>query len=137
MRVLFLCVGNSCRSQMAEGLLRNMRPDMDVMSAGSNPCYVNPNATKVMAELGIDISNQRSKHFEEFTGQDFDYVIALCAEAADRICPVFPGTARSMIHWSYPDPIGAEGNEDEVLAVYRKVRDDIKTGIESWLTSQT
>ena len=122
---------------MAEGLLRNMRPDMNVMSAGSNPCYVNPNATKVMAELGIDISNQRSKHVEEFAGQDFDYVIALCAEAADEICPAFPDIAHHMIHWNYPDPINARGTEDEVLAIYRNVRDDIKTGIESWLTSQT
>lgn len=122
---------------MAEGLLKDMRPDIDVMSAGSNPCYVNPNATKVMSEIGIDISNQRSKHVEEFAGQDFDHVITLCKEAADEICPAFPGTAHHMTHWSYPDPINARGTEDEVLAVCRKVRDDIKTGIESWLTSQT
>lgn len=137
MKVLFLCIGNSCRSQMAEGLLRNMRPDMEVASAGSNPCYVHPNAIKVMADIGIDISKQHSKHVEEFAGQDFDYIITLCAEAADAICPQFPGTARHMIHWKYPDPIRAEGTEDEKLAVYRNVRDDIKAGIESWIKSLT
>ena len=133
MRVLFLCVGNSCRSQMAEGLLKNMRPDIEVMSAGSNPCYVNPNAIRAMAELDIDISNQRSKHVEEFTGQNFDYVITLCAEAADEICPTFPGNVRHFIHWVYPDPVRAVGNEDEVLAVYRKVRDDIRRQLETWI----
>lgn len=122
---------------MAEGLLKHMRSDIEVMSAGSNPCYVNPNAIRVMSELGIDIASQRSKHVEEYSGQKFDYVITLCAEASDEICPSFPGTAESMLHWSYPDPVTAQGSEEEVLAVYRKVRDDIKAGIESWLKSQT
>jgi len=133
MRILFLCVGNSCRSQMAEGLLKNMRPDMEVLSAGSNPCYVNPNAIRVMSELGIDISNQRSKHVEEYRGKKFDYAITLCAEAADEICPRFPGKADHVLHWSYPDPVRAQGSEEEVLQVYRGVRDDIKSGIEKWI----
>lgn len=133
MRVLFLCVGNSCRSQMAEGLLKNMRPDMEVMSAGSNPCYVNPNAIRVMDELDIDISNQRSKHVEEFAGQSFDYVISLCAEAADEICPTLPGVVGSVIHWDYPDPVKAQGSEEEVLVVYRNVRDDIRRRLAAWV----
>jgi len=133
MRVLFLCVGNSCRSQMAEGLLKDMRPDMDVMSAGSKPCYVNPNAILVMKELDIDISKQRSKHVDEYAGQDFDYVITLCAEASEDICPSFPGKARQMIHWAYPDPIDAKGTEEEVLKVYRGVRDDIRRQLVAWV----
>ena len=137
MRVLFLCIGNSCRSQMAEGFLKHMRSDMEVESAGSKPCYVNPNAIKVMSDLGIDISNQRSKHVDEFAGQDFDYVITLCAEASDAICPRFPGNAKHMLHWSYPDPVMAQGTDEEVLSVYRNVRDDIKAGIESWIKSLT
>lgn len=108
---------------------------MEVMSAGSNPCYVHPNAIRVMTELGIDISNQRSKHVEEYQGRNFDYVISLCAEAAEEICPRFPGKAGHMLHWNYPDPVRARGGEEEVLQTYRDVRDDIKTGIEEWIKS--
>ena len=137
MRILFLCVGNSCRSQMAEGLLKDMRPDIEVMSAGSKPCCVHPTAIRAMSEIGIDISKQQSKHVDAFAGQDFDYVITLCAEAVDQICPTFPGKAHHFIHWAYPDPVYAEGQGDEALNVFREVRDQIKAGIESWLVSQT
>ena len=127
-RVLFLCNGNSCRSQMAEGFLRHLRGDeFEVFSAGIKPSLVNPYAIKVMAEIGIDISGQCSKNVTEFLGQPFDFVITLC-DSAKQTCPFFPGKA-TRLHWDLLDPAEATGTEDEILAVFRKVRDQIKENI--------
>lgn len=123
-RVLFLCTENSARSQMAEGLLRRLAGDVyDVFSAGVAPSSVRPEAIAVMREVGIDISQQRSKSIDEFSGQQFDYVITVCDNAREH-CPVFPGAARQM-HWSFDDPAGAAGDEAARLAVFRRVRDEI------------
>jgi len=124
-RVLILCTGNSARSQMAEGLLRHDAGDrFEVASAGVEPSHVRPHAIEVMREVGIDISNHRSKSVNEFTGEDFDYVITVCDNANER-CPLFPGNTR-RIHWSFDDPAEAEGEEPEKLAVFRRVRDEIR-----------
>ena len=121
-RVLILCTGNSARSQMAEGLLRDQTGDQfEVSSAGTRPVGLNPNAVKVMAELGIDISNYRSKSVDQFAGQEFDYVITVCDNARER-CPIFPRTYK-FLHWSFDDPAAAQGAREEKLAVFRRVRE--------------
>lgn len=132
MKVLLLCTGNSCRSQMAEGLVRyDLGDRVQVFSAGLIPSRVHPRAVQVMKEIGIDISHHRSKHLEEFEGQSFDYVITLCDEAQEA-CPVFPGAAQQH-HMGFMDPIIASGSEDQVLSVFRKVRDDIRKKVIPWL----
>ena len=124
-RVLILCTGNSARSQMAEGLLRYDAGDrFEVVSAGVKPTAVRPEAIAVMQELHIDISHHRSKGVDEFTGQEFDYVITVCDNANER-CPVFPGETR-RIHWSFADPAAVTGDEKTRLASFRKVRDEIR-----------
>ncbi len=124
-RVLILCTGNSARSQMAEGLLRNDAGDcFEVFSAGVEPSEVRPLAVEAMSDVGIDISGQRSKSVEEFAGQQFDYVITVCDNANEK-CPVFPGKTK-RIHWSFEDPAAATGNEASRLAVFRRVRDEIR-----------
>ena len=123
-RVLILCTGNSARSQMAEGLLRHLAGErFEVASAGVSPTQVRPEAVAVMREIGIDISNHRSKSVDEFTDQKFDYVITVCDNANEQ-CPIFSGNTQ-RIHWSFDDPAAAEGNEDARLAVFRRVRDEI------------
>ena len=124
-RVLILCTGNSARSQMAEGLLRHDAGDrFEVFSAGTKPSFVRPEAITVMDELGIDISGHRSKGVDEFTGQQFDYVLTVC-DNAEESCPIFPGqTVR--IHHSFEDPAEAQGGRDERIAVFRRVRDELK-----------
>jgi arsenate reductase (thioredoxin) len=123
-RVLFLCTGNSCRSQMAEGWLRQTAGDrIEVQSAGTKPAGLNPMAVAVMREAGIDISGQRSKHVDELAKQDFLYVITVC-DAAREACPVFPG-ALYQLHWSFDDPAAAAGTEAARLAVFRRVRNEI------------
>lgn len=123
-RVLFLCTGNSARSQMAEGVLRQVAGDLfEVASAGLSPSFVRPEAIKVMHEIGIDISGHRSKSVDEFSGEEFDYVITVCDNANEQ-CPVFPGNTK-RIHWSFDDPASAKGDESARLAVFRKVRDEI------------
>jgi len=124
-RVLILCTGNSARSQMAEGLLRHDGGGrFEVESAGVSPSHVRPEAVEAMREVGIDISGQRSKSVEEFAGQAFDYVITVCDNAREQ-CPFFPaGTKR--IHWSFDDPASAEGDRAARLAVFRRVRDEIR-----------
>jgi arsenate reductase len=124
-RVLILCTGNSARSQMAEGLLRHDGGDkFEVESAGVISSFVRPQAIEAMSELGIDITDHTSKSVDEFAGQEFDYVITVCDNAKEN-CPVFPGrTAR--IHWSFDDPADAGGSEEEKLAVFRRVRDEIR-----------
>ena len=125
MRVLILCTGNSARSQMAEGLLRHDGGrDYEVSSAGTHPSHVRPEAILVMREVGIDISGHRSKSVEEFAAQHFDYVITVCDNAKES-CPVFPATTK-RIHWSLNDPAAVEGSEEQRLAEFRRVRDDLR-----------
>jgi len=124
-RVLILCTGNSARSQMAEGLLRHDAGSVyEVFSAGTKPTRVRPEAVAVMHEAGIDISGHRSKSVDEFLGQDFDYVITVC-DNAKEICPVFSAKTRH-IHWSIEDPAAAQGSEEERLAAFRRVRDELR-----------
>ena len=124
-RVLILCTGNSARSQMAEGLLRHDSGErFQVESAGTKPGRVRPEAIAVMGELGIDISTHRSKHVNEFDGQQFDFVLTVC-DNAKEICPLFPART-AMIHHSFDDPAVLEGSEAERLALFRGVRDEIR-----------
>ena len=132
MRILVLCTGNSCRSQMAEGFFRHYAGDhIIVRSAGLEPHGVNPNAVRVMAEVGIDISGHTSEHLNKYLNDGFDYVITVCDNAAAN-CPVFPGGGKRL-HWPFDDPAGAVGSDDEVLAEFRRVRDAIGRRIQSWL----
>jgi arsenate reductase len=125
LRVLFLCTENACRSQMAEGLVNHdLAGKVKAFSAGVAPREVNARAIRAMAELGIDISRQRSKSVTEFEGQQFDLVITVCDSAREQ-CPVFPGAAR-MLHVGFPDPGRAPGTEEEKMAVFRRVRDDMR-----------
>jgi arsenate reductase len=123
-RVLILCTGNSARSQMAEGLLRHLGGERyEVYSAGTHPSIVRPEAIEAMAEIGIDISGHRSKSVEEFTGEQFDYVITVCSKANEN-CPIFPGT-RERIAWEFDDPAAVEGDHATRLQAFRRVRDEI------------
>jgi arsenate reductase len=123
-KVLFLCTGNSCRSQMAEGWLRHLAGDQyEVASAGTQPVGLNPGAVEVMRELGIDIAAHHSKHLNEFLDVRFNHVITVCDRARET-CPIFPG-ASSMLHWSFDDPAAARGSDEERRAVFRRVRDEI------------
>ena len=131
-RVLILCTGNSARSQMAEGLLRHDAGDrFEVESAGTRPSSVRPEAIAAMRELGIDISGHRSKSVAEFDGQHFDYVITVC-DSARETCPVFFGGAKRL-HHDFDDPAAFNGPEDERLALFRRVRDQLRT----WLADFT
>lgn len=131
-RVLFLCVHNSARSQMAEGLLRAWAGDrFEAASAGSEATLVRPLAIRAMAELGIDIGRQRSKTSAEFAGQAFDYAITVCDESREA-CPYFAG-ARRQLHWAFDDPAAATGSEKDQLAVYRRVRDEIGARIRDFI----
>lgn len=124
-RVLILCTGNSARSQMAEGLLRHDgREAFEVESAGVEASFVRQQAIEAMREVGIDISGHRSKSVDEFTGQEFDYVITVCDNANER-CPVFPGKTQ-RIDWSFDDPASAVGDEAAKLAFFLRVRDEIR-----------
>lgn len=126
-RVLFLCVHNSARSQMAEGLLRSTAGErFQAFSAGSEATEIRPLAIRAMAEIGIDISGQRSKTVHEFKGQAFDHVVTVCDDA-EEACPYFPGGRQW--HWSFEDPSAATGSEQERLAVFRRVRDQIAVRI--------
>lgn len=130
-RVLVLCTGNSARSQMAEGLLRHLAGDaVEVASAGTRPSTVHPLAVRAMAERGVDISGQRSKHLDEMSGRSFDWVITVCDNAAES-CPIFPGEARRL-HWSFPDPAAVEGDEDHRLDGFRRVRDALEERFRIW-----
>src|ERR1700683_2138919 len=124
-RILILCTGNSARSQMAEGLLRHDAGDrFEVFSAGTKPSQVRPEAIAVMRELAIDISDQRSKSIDEFTGQQFDYVLTVCDNARES-CPIFPAKTVT-IHHNFEDPAPLQGPEEERLALFRRVRDEIR-----------
>jgi arsenate reductase len=125
-RVLILCTGNSARSQMAEGLLRHDAGErFEVESAGTKPSGMRPEAIAAMRELGIDIGKHRSKSVGEFDGQRFDYVITVC-DSARESCPVFFGTA-ARLHHSFDDPAALHGSEEERLALFRRVRDELRT----------
>ena len=124
-RVLILCTGNSARSQMAEGLLRRDAGDrFEVESAGTKPSRVRPEAIAAMKELGIDISGHRSKSVDEFTGHQFDYVLTVC-DNAQETCPIFPGKTVT-IHRNFEDPAALEGSEEERLAAFRRIRDELR-----------
>ena len=130
--VLVLCTGNSCRSHIAEAILRAAAKDIfEVHSAGSNPAgYVHPKAVAVMKEIGIDISNHSSKHMNDFLKRDVHTVITVCGNA-DQACPSFPGQLKRY-HWGFDDPAKAEGSDEEVLDVFRRVRDEIKLVFEAY-----
>jgi arsenate reductase len=133
-RVLILCTGNSARSQMAEGLLRNMAGDrFEVFSAGTHPTSLNPNAVSALADLGIDISSHRSKSADEFRNNSFDYVITVCDNARES-CPIFPG-AGERIHQSFPDPAAAPISDQPVI--FRQVRDSIRTWLELFIAQHS
>jgi len=124
-RVLILCSGNSARSQMAEGLLRHDAGDrFEVASAGTKPVQVRPEAITVMQELGIDISGHRSKSVDEFAGRRFDYVLTVCDNAKET-CPIYPGQA-VRLHNNFDDPAAAQGPDEVRLAVFRRVRDELR-----------
>ncbi len=134
-RVLILCTGNSARSQMAEGLLRHDGGGrFEVESAGTHPSSVRPEAVEAMREVGVDISAHRSKSVDEFEGQDFDYVITVCDNAKEN-CPVFPSKTE-RVHWSFDDPAAADGDDEERLAVFRRVRDEIRSRLREWLPAR-
>ena len=133
-RVLILCTGNSARSQMAEGLLRHDGGERyEVESAGVEPSFVRPQAIEAMREIGIDISNHRSKSVDEFSGQEFAYVITVCDNANER-CPVFTGKTE-RIHWGFDDPAAAAGDDAARLAVFRRVRDEIRQQLKLFITA--
>ena len=133
LKVLFLCTGNSCRSQMAEGWARHLKGDrIEAYSAGIEAHGLNPDAVRVMAEAGVDISGQRSKHVSELRGVEFDYVVTVC-DHAHQSCPVFPGKAQ-VVHVGFDDPprlAASAKTEEERLAPYRRVRDEIRAFVET------
>lgn len=125
-RILILCTGNSCRSQMAEGFLKSFDSELEVYSAGTSPSgMVHPKAVRVMDETGIDISDGFPQHVDEFLEMNFDYVISVCGGAKDS-CPAFTGKVIEQLHIGFDDPADATGSEEEILAVFRRVRDKIK-----------
>jgi arsenate reductase (thioredoxin) len=131
-RVLFLCTHNSARSQMAEGMLRAWAGDRyDAFSAGTEATEVRPLAIRAMAEIGIDISGQSSKTVQSLAGQEFDYAVTVCDDGKES-CPYFPG-AKRQVHWSFEDPSAAQGSEDERLATFRRVRDQIAAQIREFV----
>ena len=131
-KVLFLCTGNSCRSQMAEGWLRSLAGDQfDVVSAGTHPVGLNPYAVMVMQEAGIDISNHVSERVDPYLDQHFDYVVTVCDRAQEN-CPIFPRAA-SRLHWSFDDPAKATGTYEQQLIVFRKIRDEIAERIRRFI----
>ena len=130
--VLILCTGNSCRSHMAEGILRAAAGDiLDVQSAGSKPAaYVHPKAIAVLKEIGVDISGHRSKHLQEFQQSEIETVITVCGNA-DQACPLFPGQVNRH-HWGFDDPAHAAGTEEEIMATFRRVREEIRGIFEAY-----
>jgi arsenate reductase (thioredoxin) len=125
MKILVLCTGNSCRSQMAEGFFKSFNPELEVFSAGTEPSgQVNLFAIKAMKEIGIDISSHTSDHVDQYIDQSFDYVITVCDDANEK-CPYFTGNVTHRLHMGFDDPANAVGTEEEILPVYRRVRDEI------------
>jgi len=135
-RVLILCTGNSARSQMAEGLLRHDGGGrFAVFSAGVSPSHIRPEAIEAMREAGIDITTQQSKSVDEYAGQAFDYVITVCDNAREQ-CPVYPAQTE-RIHWSFDDPAAADGDAAVRLAVFRRVRDEIRVRLRAFILTQS
>jgi arsenate reductase len=133
-KVLFLCMGNSARSQMAEGYLRHVASDQfEALSAGIEPKGLNPLAVEAMSEIGIDISLQKSKDVVSFLGQYIPYIVTVCDNARER-CPIFPRSYK-FLHWSFDDPAAAQGTREENLAVFRRVRDEIARRIDKELVA--
>ena len=129
-KILILCTGNSARSQMAEGLFKHITQSRyDIYSAGTKPSIVRPEAVKVLSEIGIDISNNRSKSVDEFVNEEIDYVLTVCDNAKEN-CPYFP-TKTEIIHYSFEDPAEIEGDKETRLNAFRKVRDEIKKYFEN------
>ncbi len=129
-KVLFLCTGNACRSQMAEGWARHLKSDLiEAHSAGVWPAGVSSRAIKVMKEVGVDISSHKSKHVNDLAQIDFDYVITLCDNAKEQ-CPTFAGKAR-LIHRAFHDPVMMMGSNDQIMAAFRQTRDEIKAFVET------
>jgi arsenate reductase len=130
--ILILCTGNSCRSQMAEGFLRSFDSDLQVFSAGTKPvAAVHPLAVQVMQEDGIDISKHKPKLVDDFLATPFDFVVTVC-DGAKENCPVFIGNVKHRLHIGFDDPAEAKGTSDEVLAVFRRVRNEIKNGFKKF-----
>lgn len=126
MRILFLCTGNRCRSQMAQGILKHQKPSFDVHSAGVQPAAeIHPLAIQVMEEIGIDITRHYPKHVEEYLNQSWDYVITVCGGAREN-CPVFVGNVVHRLHIGFDDPDAFTGSPEEILAEFRRVRDEIR-----------
>jgi len=126
MKILILCTGNSCRSQMAEGFLKSLNDKLEVYSAGTNPSSeVHPKAILVMNELGIDLSKNKTKSVVEFLDQEFDYVITVC-DGAKESCPVFTGKVKHRLHIGFEDPAEVTGTEEFILSEFRRIRDKIK-----------
>lgn len=130
--ILILCTGNSCRSHIAEGILRRaLGENYNVASAGSKPAgYVHPLAIRALAEIGIDISGHNSKHMNDFLSQQVETVVTVCGNA-DQACPIFPGQM-NRYHWGFDDPAHATGTEDEQMTVFRRVRDEIQRVFEAY-----
>ena len=126
MKILILCTGNSCRSQMAEGFLRSFDPDIEVFSAGTEPSsQVHPKAVEVMKEKGIDLSGHYPQKVDEYVDDTFDYVITVCGHAKEN-CPVFLGDVKQHMHIGFEDPAEATGTEEEILNEFRRIRDEIR-----------
>jgi arsenate reductase len=135
MRILILCTGNSCRSQMAEGFLRSFDPEIEVFSAGTEPSnQVHPKAVEVMKELGIDLSGHHPQKVDEFLDDAFDYVITVCGHAKEN-CPVFLGEVKQHLHIGFEDPAEATGMEEEILNEFRRIRDEIRERMQAFLKS--
>ena len=135
MKILILCTGNSCRSQMAEGFLRSFDPDIEVFSAGTEPSsQVHPKAVEVMKEKGIDLSGQYPQKVDEYLDDAFDYVITVCGHAKEN-CPVFLGDVKQHLHIGFEDPAEATGTEEEILNEFRRIRDEIRERMKAFLDS--
>jgi len=135
MKILILCTGNSCRSQMAEGFLRTFDPEIEVFSAGTAPSdQVHPKAEKVMQELGIDLSGHSPQKVEEYLEDTFDFVITVCGHAKEN-CPVFMGEVKKHLHIGFDDPAEATGTEEEILSEFRRIRDEIRERMQAFLQS--
>lgn len=132
MNVLILCTGNSCRSQMAEGILKSLHPDWNIESAGTRPeKEVNPHAVTVMKEMGLDISTHFPKHVDSFRDDAFDIVLTVCDNAREH-CPIFTGKVGKRLHIGFEDPASTRGTTEEILPVYRKIRDEIREAIQNF-----
>lgn len=134
-KILILCTGNSCRSQMAEGFLKDFNPDLHVRSAGTEPAEkVNPNAIKVMHEVDIDISGNNTENVDKYLDEEWDYVITVCGHA-NETCPVFVGKVKKRLHIGFEDPAESSGTNEEIMTEFRRIRDEIKEGFKKFINS--